>query len=151
LLSSDLDTFRPEEMPERRKRRSSNLILALRYWLESTACRTGAVGLTLADSDGFLIASSLPYAHAEEVAALAPLLARPDRVGCRPVDEPFLPISIIELSSFCGRLYLCATGDDQRRDDGLRESTTGVCRIIRELVGTQTWTVPGRPCRSAGP
>jgi predicted regulator of Ras-like GTPase activity (Roadblock/LC7/MglB family) len=135
------DDDRASTGTERRKRRSTNLILALRYWLESAARRAGAAGLTLADGDGFLIASSLPSAHAEEVAALAPILARPDRTGQRLTDDASLPISIHAMTGFCGRLFLCAIGDEERRREAVRASRPGVQRIIKELAGVPAWSL----------
>jgi hypothetical protein len=121
---------------ERRKRRSSNVIVALRYWLVATARRTRTSGLTLADASGFLIASNLPKGHAEELATLAPLLVRPDASGQRPVDCYELPLSIHEIPLFDSKLLLCAAGDACFREQGLREAVPGVLRIIKELVSS---------------
>jgi hypothetical protein len=127
---------------ERRKRRSTNVVLALTYWLEATVKRFGVEGLTLADADGFLIATNLSPGHAQEVASVAPLLFQPDEIdGRRPVDSVPLPISIVALPCYSGSLLLCALGEAGRREDALAEAATGVRRIIRELVGDAAWGV----------
>lgn len=126
---------------ERRKRRSSNVIVALRYWLVATAQRTRTSGFALADASGFLIASNLPQGHAQELATLAPLLARPGRTGRRPVDDFELPLSIHEIPMFDSKLLLCAVGDPPCREQGLKEAVPGVLRIIKELVSSWSRTL----------
>lgn len=120
--------------PERRKKRSGNLYLALRYWLTATARRTGVAGLALTDARGMLLASSLPRAHAEELASLLPMLVRPQ---AQPDPDPFnLPMSIREVPLLGGRLLLCAVGDASLRELGLEEAAVGVQRIMGELAGS---------------
>lgn len=126
---------------DRRKRRSSNVIVALRYWLVATAERNRISGLALADASGFLIASNLPQNHAQELATLAPLLSRPDATGRRPVDDFELPLSIHEIPLFESKLLLCAVGDSPSREQGLKEAVPGVLRIIKELVSSWSRTL----------
>jgi hypothetical protein len=121
-----------QRRPERRKRRSGNLFLALRYWLTATAERTGVAGLALTDSRGMLLATSLSRAHAEELASLLPVLFRSE-----PRAESFnLPLSIREVPLLGGRLLLCAVGDASLREPGLLEAAVGVQRIMGELAGS---------------
>jgi hypothetical protein len=127
-----LYTHTQRRHPERRKKRSGNLFLALRYWLTATAERTGVAGLALTDRRGMLLASSLSRAHAEELASLLPVLVRSE-----PGAGPFnLPMSIREVPLLGGRLLLCAVGDASLRELGLDEAAVGVQRIMGELAGS---------------
>lgn len=117
-------------VPERRRKRSNFAGLALQYWLASIARRQGLFALVLADSAGLLVASNLRGPEAEELAALAPLLARPEeRAPARQV-EPELPVQVLPLTIDRARLYLCAVGDRHRAGEGARTAVGGVERIL---------------------
>jgi len=116
---------------ERRRKRSSYVGLALQYWLSSVAQRKRLMALVVADSAGLLVAASFQGPEAEELAALAPLLARPGQPGA-PLDEaPELPMEIRQMQVDCSSLYLCAIGDLRSTSDGLRLAESGIQRILQ--------------------
>lgn len=112
---------------ERRRKRSSYAGLALQYWLGAVAQRKKLMALVLADSAGLLVAASFQGPEAEELAALAPLLARPGD----PMDAaPNVPVEIRPMQIDRTSLYLCAIGDRSRTADGLLAAENGVQRIL---------------------
>ena len=112
---------------ERRRKRSSFSGLALQYWLGAVAQRKQLMALVLADSAGLLVAASFRGPEAEELAAIAPLLARPGD----PLDSvPSVPVEIRPLRIDRTSLYLCAVGDRRRTADGLSLAVHGVERIL---------------------
>jgi len=117
----------PEEpmlFVERRRKRSSFWGLALQYWLGAVSRRTKLVGLVLADSAGLLVASSLRGPEAEELAAMAPLVARP-----RETASPRLPMSVKRITIDRSQLYLCAVGGSNH-ERGLQLAENGIQRIL---------------------
>jgi len=115
---------------ERRRKRSSFTALALQYWLNAVAQRKKLMALVLADSAGLLVAASFRGPEAEELAALAPLLARPGQPLAALEEAPSLPLEIRPMHIERASLYLCAVGDLTRTGDGLRVAETGVHRIL---------------------
>jgi hypothetical protein len=117
-------------LAERRRKRSSFAGLALQYWLAAVARRRKIAALVLADSAGLLVAASFRGPEAEELAALAPLMARSgscDGVLDRPVDLPFVVYPVrVDRSS----LYLCAVGGDPGGEAVLRLAEGGIQRIL---------------------
>jgi hypothetical protein len=121
--------------PERRLHRSHDADRALRRWLAAVTGRTRVAGLVLADGEGLVIAASLSRRHAEELAALAPLLVRRNAAGRRPLDLFEMPISVAEVELGWDTLLLCAVGEVDCREAALEEAAAGVRRIVKELVG----------------
>ncbi len=117
---------------ERRRKRSSYSRLALQYWLSSVASQQRLFALVLADAAGLLVASSLGGPEAEELAAVAPLLARPNEAGRCPAERPDIPVLIQKLSFDEASLFLCAVGDRQRSRRSLKLAEGGVRRILDE-------------------
>lgn len=115
---------------ERRRKRSSFAGLALQYWFRAVASRKRLMALVLADSAGLLVASSFQGPEAEELAALAPLLARPGQPGAALESAPRVPLEIRPMQIDRTSLYLCAVGDRRRTEDGLRLAEGGVHRIL---------------------
>jgi len=119
---------------ERRRKRSSYSGLALQYWLTAIAQRKRLFALVVADSAGLLIASNLPGPEAEELAAVAPLLARPGEAECNsdlvPDRQEKIPIVIEKMLLDRSSLYLCAVGDKERSRESLRLAEGGVRRIL---------------------
>jgi hypothetical protein len=115
---------------ERRRKRSSYTALALQYWLCSIAQRKRLFALVLADSAGLLVAASFHGPEAEELAAVAPLLARPADSGQASHDRSRIPIVIHRLPVDHASLFLCAVGDRERSRDGIRLAADGVHRIL---------------------
>jgi hypothetical protein len=115
---------------ERRRKRSSFAGLALQYWLNAVANQKRLMALVLADSAGLLVASSFKGPEAEELAALAPLLARPGEPGAPLEEAPELPVEIHPMRVDRTSLYLCAVGNRARGRDCLRLAASGVRRIL---------------------
>jgi len=114
---------------ERRRKRSSFAGLALQYWLNSIAQKKHLFALVVSDSAGLLIASSLHGPEAEELAAVAPLLARPGENGVQ-LEHPEIPVVIHKLQVDRSSLYLCAVGDRARGRESIRLAASGVRRIL---------------------
>lgn len=117
---------------ERRRKRSSFAGLALQYWLKSVARRKNIMALVLADSAGLLMASSFGGPEAEELAAMAPLLARAGEEGAPLETQPDIPLTIRPMQVYRDSLYLCAVGNRRRGNDSLHEAIGGVQRILAD-------------------
>ncbi len=63
---------------ERRRKRSDDVVTALHYQLASARAEAGLEALVLVDDRGSLLASAGAWAPCEELAAFAPLLAKPE-------------------------------------------------------------------------
>jgi hypothetical protein len=115
---------------ERRRKRSSFAGLALQYWLSAVARKKKMMALVLADSAGLLVASSFNGPEAEELAALAPLLARAGEEGAPLESKPDVPLTIRPMQFYRDSMYLCAVGNRRRGNDTLNEAAEGVDRIL---------------------
>lgn len=115
---------------ERRRKRSNFAGLALQYWLSSVARQQGIFGLVLADSAGLLVASSLRGPEAEELAAIAPLLAADGDRGESTFQPEDLPIVVHRTEVDRSQLFLCAVGDSERVQQGMSTAAGGVQRIL---------------------
>jgi hypothetical protein len=115
---------------ERRRKRSNYVGLALQYYLAAVAKRSQLFALVLADPCGLLVASSLRGPEAEELAAVAPLIARPDEQGETVQERAEIPIVIQRLDVEQSSLFLCAVGERQSSRAGLRSAAAGVRRIL---------------------
>lgn len=129
--------------PERRRRRSRNIFVALRLWLEAAAQRSGVTGYVLTDPSGCMLASSVPRTLARELASLAPVLTHPDAGSWLRANTFSTPITVRELPTLGGRLLLCAVGrrTPAEHEAALDEAAVGVRRIMRELAGGAVWAV----------
>lgn len=115
---------------ERRRKRSSYTCLSLQYWLNAVAQRKRLMALVLADSAGLLVASSFRGPEAEELAAMAPLLANPGHPTA-PLDSvPEMPLAIKPMCIDRTSLFLCAVGEQHRSKEGLNLAAGGVQRIL---------------------
>lgn len=115
---------------ERRRKRSSFAGLALQYWLNSIAQKKRLFALVVADSAGLLVGASLHGPEAEELAAVAPLLARPGEDGVQAAEHPEIPVVVQKLQVDRSSLYLCAVGDRTRGRECIRLAANGVRRIL---------------------
>jgi hypothetical protein len=117
---------------ERRKRRSSDPIIALELWFGATARRSRVYGFMLTDANGFMIASNIPGKEVRQLAALVPrLLARgPD--GRRLLDAYPIPLSVQRTGLGPSAGLLCVLGEAPYREAGLFEAAPGVRRILAE-------------------
>lgn len=113
---------------ERRRKRSNFAGLALKYLFNSIVSRQGLEALVLADAAGLVVASSKRDDDAEEVAALAPLMAR--STGLQHDWYWGAPMTMQEVEIDQDIFYLCALGDNGSALDAAREAAGGVDRIL---------------------
>lgn len=117
-------------LAERRRRRSEDRQLALRYQLESAQNRGGLEALALADADGLILASVGESEVCEELGAFAPLVAR-SALGMRL--PPMLrggDVAVRSVSTYGQKLYLACVGGGVARDAVMGHSVSGVERIL---------------------
>jgi len=120
-------------LTERRRRRSSDPIEALRLWFAATAQRSRVHGFFYTASDGRLLASNIPGQPLHQLAALVPRLARRGSDGKRLLDSHPIPVSVLRLGVGPSAGLLCVLGEQARREAGLLEAVPGVRRILFEL------------------
>ena len=117
-------------LDDRRKRRSTDRYVALRYQLEHARESGGLEALVLADRDGLVVASSGDAAVCAELGAVAPLLGRsllgmPMPPLLRGADVAVRPVAI-----YGQNLFLASVGGGVARDAHLSTWTLGVRRIL---------------------
>lgn len=115
---------------ERRRKRSEQAGLALKYLLAAVAARTNMLGLVLADENGLVVAASLSLENAEPIAALAPFRAGRVRVPAHRLPRPPVPIATMTLDLDGTTLYLCGLGGPEIDTRELEETAIGVVRIL---------------------
>jgi hypothetical protein len=115
---------------ERRRKRSSYTCLSLQYWLNAVAQRKRLMAIVLADSAGLLVASSFKGPEAEELAAMAPLLADAGHPDAPLEAVPEMPMAIQKMHVDRTSLFLCAVGEQHRSREGLQLAAGGVQRIL---------------------
>lgn len=117
-------------MTERRFNRSDVPAEAARLYLQALASRRGHSALTLADSDGLLIADNNPGVDTEAVAAIAPLAW-----GHRPAASSGLlglvtrgeSLRVWDIEMDGRTYYLAALGGEASRPE---EAASGLERIL---------------------
>jgi hypothetical protein len=122
----------PMMLVERRRRRSDQPSVALRYQLEHTRERGRLEAVVLASEDGLPVAAAGDPGICAELAAVAPWLSRSvfsmpqlpllrgAELACRPIRT-------------CGQsLYLVTAGGSVARDALLSSSVTGLERILSQ-------------------
>jgi len=130
---------------ERRRRRSSDPLVALHYQLSTTRARGELDAIVIADASGVVVAGAGSWPVCEELAAYAPLLAEgawgsmTDQVSSR-VDALRDQVTVRTLSVGGQEVLLCARR--QRRTEGLEqrdaangcidEAAAGISRILLE-------------------
>jgi Arc/MetJ-type ribon-helix-helix transcriptional regulator len=118
-------------MQERRRNRSSLIRVALQYWLSAVAQKKLLTVVALADSAGLLIAANINSPEAEELAAMAPLVARSRaRNEATPAFLPHVSKVIVPLRIDDCSLYLCAIGKEDASFEGVRSAEEGIRRIL---------------------
>lgn len=115
---------------DRRRKRSTYTALSLHYWLAAMAERTPAFAFVLADPTGLLVASSIRGPEAEELAAVAPILARADSSGLQAARRYGVPMCIEEIEIDGMRMYLCAVGERDACSLALPQAAVGISRIL---------------------
>jgi hypothetical protein len=121
---------------ERRRRRSSDPLVALHYQLSSTRSRGELDAIVVADASGVVVAGAGSWPVCEELAAYAPLLAEgawasmSDSVSSR-VEFLRRDVEVRSLVVAGQEVLLCARR--QRRGDG-REAGEGVARDLDQAI-----------------
>lgn len=118
---------------DRRRKRASDVALALRYQLDASRSLVHMEALVVADEDGLCLAASGPLDTCHEVAAVLPFLGRrrPTFQGTVLSAKGGLRV-LVRAFDFGGQsLYACAIGgDESQRAAELERSVTGVTRIL---------------------
>jgi hypothetical protein len=118
---------------ERRQRRSDDVVTALHYQLASARAEAGLDALVLVDDRGSLLASAGAWAPCEELAAFAPLLARPEEVVRSAVAGRLAALAedttSLSLGDEQAPILLCGRGRGARRQALLR-AAEGCLRIL---------------------
>ena len=128
---------------ERRRRRSTDPLVALHYQLSTTRVRGELDAIVIADASGVVVAGAGSWPVCEELAAYAPLLAEgawgsmTDQVSSR-VDAMRDQVEVRTLSVGGQEVLLCAR--KQRRVEGIEakdaaagyidEAAAGISRIL---------------------
>jgi hypothetical protein len=115
---------------ERRRRRSKESALALRYQLEHSREKGRLDALVVTDESGLLVASSGAETLCEELGAMAPVFGR---TFVAPSDLPSLEGGEIAIRALeaCGEsFYLASVGGGVARDAILESTRAGVSRIL---------------------
>ena len=122
---------------ERRRRRSEDPITALHYQLSSSRAEAGLEALVLVDDAGCLVAGAGAWPVCEELAAYAPLLARPEvanvTVGTR-LEALSGEVLVRSVAVDGAEVLLCSRGGTDRREASLARALAGCRRILGASV-----------------
>lgn len=127
------------EPSERRRKRSDDPITALHYQLATARAEASFEAVVLVDESGCLVAGAGAWAVCEELAAFAPLLARPGLannlgLGTR-VDalSSEAKVRFVEIDG--AEVLLCGRGGSGLRDVELERAAAGCRRILSATLG----------------
>lgn len=115
---------------ERRKRRSTDPLVALHYQLAQSKSRSRVDAIVLADTSGVVVAGAGSWVVCEELAAYAPLFSQtgdelPARVaGLRAECE------VREMTAGGQPMLLCAMGKGSARTQAADLASAGIVRIL---------------------
>jgi hypothetical protein len=120
---------------DRRRRRSEDPITALHYQLSSSRAEAGLEALVLVDDSGCLVAGAGAWPVCEELAAYAPLLARPEAanatVGTR-IEAISGEVTVQAVAVDGMEVLFCSRGGERGRDATLARAVAGCRRILGE-------------------
>ena len=119
---------------ERRRKRSDDPVTALHYQLAFTRSAAALDAVVLVDDSGCLIAGAGAWPTCEELAAYAPLLARPAAISSGAVGTRIAAMSnevrVRVLSLGGAEALLCGRGGAQATDAHLARAAAGCERIL---------------------
>jgi hypothetical protein len=119
---------------ERRRRRSHDPITALHYQLAFTRSLGGLEAVVLVDESGCLVAGAGAWPTCEELAAYAPLFARPEQIGSSAVSSRISALSsevcVRTVTLACGEAFLCGRGANNGAGGDLLARAAEGCRRI---------------------
>jgi hypothetical protein len=124
----------PTMAQERRKRRSTDPLVALHHQLAQSKSRSRVDAIVLADSAGVVVAGAGSWVVCEELAAYAPLFAQtgddlPGRVaGLRAECE------VRAMTAGGQPMLLCAMGKSSARTQAADLAAEGVVRILETSI-----------------
>lgn len=125
---------------ERRKKRSSDPLVALHYQLAQARESGNLDVLVLAESSGLVVAGAGPWSACEELAAYAPFFVqRSDGASVRGrVDSMRSEVEVLPLVVDGQEMILCGRrgrGDGERPSEApLTHAALGVTRILRNAA-----------------
>lgn len=118
--------------PDRRRRRSSDPLIALHYQLSYARNDAGLDAIVVADPSGVMVAGAGSWAVCEELAAYAPLLARGPNAwgecGSR-VSELGPHVDVRQVCMDGQEVLLCSRGGGGA-ERTLEQAARGVARIL---------------------
>ncbi len=128
------DTTRPNEDPERRRKRSDDPIKALHYQLAAVRRDAAAEALVLSDAAGCLVAGAGAWPVCEELAAYAPFFAMPrtamrHAVSAR-VDVLSREVETVSFEVLGAEVTLTCRGGSGFRLEALARAARGIRRIL---------------------
>ena len=121
-------------MLDRRTRRSEDIITALHYQLSATRRMAELDAVVLVDDSGCLVAGAGAWPICEELAAYAPLLAHPWKIGNAIVGSRGarlkcdVEVHAIEIDG-C-EVILCGSGGSAERSACIERAADGCRRIL---------------------
>ena len=119
---------------DRRRHRSLDPITALHYQLAFTRSAAGLDAVVLVDESGCLVAGAGAWPTCEELAAYAPLLARPEHIESGVVSSRIASMSgeveVRPVALACGDALLCGRGGAEGRGELLARAVEGCRRIL---------------------
>ncbi|MBL4633581.1 MAG: hypothetical protein JKY56_06905 [Kofleriaceae bacterium] len=123
---------------ERRNHRSASTSRALVYQLRASMHKANLSGFVLADEDGLCLASAGDDDACDEVAAHLPIFGQkvPTFEGVLYGASVQWDIQMERLQIGDIRLYLCAIGASDARNDQMQRSMAGVTRILDPMLAT---------------
>ncbi len=118
---------------ERRRKRSHDPITALHYQLAFARSAAGLDAVVLVDESGCLVAGAGAWPTCEELAAYAPLFARPEQIESAAVSSRISAlsseVSVHAVSLACGEAFLCGRGASEK-SEVLARAAEGCRRIL---------------------
>lgn len=123
------------EMIERRRRRSTDPIVALHYQLAAVRKEVSFDAVVLVDGSGCLVAGAGAWALCEELAAYAPFIANRSAPQSREVSGRAKEVArnthVRSMSVDGSEVYLCARGGgDRNTTPSLVRAAAGCRRIL---------------------
>lgn len=117
-------------LTDRRRRRTANRAIALRYQLEHTKEKAGFEALVLADDNGLVVVGAGDPSVCEQLGAYAPLFGRTFFGMSLPPLLRGGDVAVMPMQMFGQRLFVVGIGGGVARDALLRDSIGGVERIL---------------------
>jgi hypothetical protein len=126
-------------LEDRRRKRSSDPLVALHYQLAYSRHAEGLEAIVVADDTGVVVAGAGAWAICEEMAAYAPLMAHgvwtePGAVAGSRVSELRAHVDVQPLDIQGQRVLLCARGGAMR-PASMARAARGVTRILQPSAG----------------